>query len=254
MSKVVKRKKSANPAKGKSPRAGANAVFSSQRTVEPPLIELPPRLTLNKRHKMDGIKLLAKVPDESVPVAFLDPQYRGILNKMGYGNEGKSRGQKRHSLQQMEGDLIAKFIREIDRALIPTGHLFLWLDKFELLNGFQRWLDETALDVVDLVNWDKGRIGMGYRTRRVTEYCLVLQKQPRRAKGVWKVHNIPDTWHEKAPQGTHPHRKPIGLQAALLAAVSNEGDIVLDPAAGDFTVMVSAELQCRNFLGCDLNG
>ena len=97
-------------------------------------------------------------------------------------------------------------------------------------------------------------MGMGYRSRRVTEYCLVLQKQPRKAKGVWKIHNIPDTWQEKAPSGVHPHRKPLDLQAALIAAVSNEGDIVLDPAAGDFTVMEAARLCRRNFLGCDLNG
>ena len=33
---------------------------------------------------------------------------------------------------------------------------------------------------------------MGYRTRRKSEYCLVLQKVPLRAKGVWRSHNIPD--------------------------------------------------------------
>ena len=229
-------------------------VFSNARTIKPPPIKLPPSLKLNKRLKMDGLKLLAKVPGESVPVAFLDPQYRGILNKMGYGNEGKSRGKKRSALVQMETDMIISFVREIDRTLIPTGHLFLWLDKFELLNGFQQWMEGTALDVVDLVSWDKARMGMGYRTRRSTEYCLVLQKKPRKAKGVWKIHNIPDTWREKAPQGTHPHRKPIELQGSLLAAVSNEGDIVLDPAAGDFTVKSAAEMHSRNFLGCDLNG
>ena len=246
-------KKAISRARRKSVPKTAN-VYSNARTVCPPSIELPARLKLNKRLKMDGLKLLAKVPDEAVPVAFLDPQYRGILNKMGYGNEGKSRGQKRSALVQMESDRIGTFIKEIDRTLIPTGHLFLWLDKYELLNGFQRWLEGTNLGIVDLVNWDKARMGMGYRTRRVTEYCLVLQKQPRKAKGVWKIHNIPDTWREKAPQGDHPHRKPIELQGNLLAAVSNEGDIVLDPAAGNFTVMAAAHMHNRNFLGCDLNG
>ena len=236
-------------------KATADAtVFSRERTIKPPPVELPASLKFNRRLKMDGLRLLAKVPDASIPVAFLDPQYRGILNKMNYGNEGESRGRKRSALAQMEGGVIAEFVREIDRALIPTGHLFLWLDKYELLNGFHRWLDATTLEVVDLVNWDKDRMGMGYRSRRITEYCLVLQKKPRKAKGVWKIHNIPDTWREKAPKSDHPHRKPIELQGELLAAVSNEGDIVLDPAAGDFTVMHAATSRQRNFLGCDLNG
>jgi len=231
------------------------SVFSSVRTIQPPAITLPPGLKLNTRLKMDGLKLLGKLPDSSIPVAFLDPQYRGILDKMAYGNEGKERGRRRCELKQMSEQVIADFVKGIDRILIPSGHLFLWLDKFHLCSGFREWLIGTDLDVVDLVNWDKGKIGMGYRSRRTTEYCVVLQRQPRKAKGVWKIHNIPDTWHEKVQNGRgHPHKKPLDLQGGLIAAVSNEGDIIIDPAAGDFTVMDAAKLRRRHFLGCDLNG
>jgi len=52
----------------------------------------------------------------------------------------------------------------------------------------------------------------------------------------------------------HPHRKPVGLQSELIAAVSNEGDIVIDPAAGDFSVLEAARQRGRNFTGRDLNG
>jgi len=38
----------------------------------------------------------------------------------------------------------------------------------------------------------------------------------------------------------------------LIAAVTNEGDVVLDPAAGSFSVMESAIETNRLFLGCDL--
>ena len=53
------------------------------------------------------------------------------------------------------------------------------------------------MSTVDAMTWDKGRMGMGYRTRRRTEYLLVLQKEPTRAKGVWTAHDIPDIWLEK---------------------------------------------------------
>ncbi len=230
-------------------------VFSDVRTIRSPQLAVPRGLKLNARLKMDGMKLLEKLPAESIPVAFFDPQYRGILDKMAYGNEGRKRGQRRCALQQMSEQVIAEFVQAIARILIPSGHLFLWMDKFHLCNGFREWLTGTDLDVVDLVNWDKGKIGMGYRSRRTTEYCIVLQREPRKAKGVWKVHNIPDTWPEKAKNGSsHPHNKPIDLQGELITAVSDEGDIIVDPAAGDFTVMEAANLQRRNFLGCDLNG
>ena len=95
---------------------------------------------------------------------------------------------------------------------------------------------------------------MGYRTRRRAEYCVVLQKKPRRAKGVWKVHNIADIVLEKVDRKAHPHAKPVGLQAALMSAVSNEGDFVIDPAAGSFTVLEAARQCGRTFLGCDIEG
>ena len=215
---------------------------------------LPDRMEPNRRLQMDGIRFLSLLPIESISAAFLDPQYRGVLDKLAYGNEGKGRGKERAALQQMDEETIRRFIGGIARVLKPSGHLFLWMDKFHLCEGFERWHSETPLEVVDLISWDKGRIGMGYRTRRTTEYCVVLQKKPRRAKGVWTIHNIPDTWREKIEGRTHTHQKPVGLQSALIAAVTKEGDYVIDPAAGSFSVMQAAIEIKRIFLGCDLNG
>ena len=203
---------------------------------------------------MDGLDFLSLLPASTIPVAFLDPQYRGVLEKLSYGNEGKARGKRRCALEQMPEDVIANFVRCIDRALIPSGHMFLWVDKYHLCQGVRHWLDGTSLDIVDLVTWDKGTFGMGYRTRRRSEYCVVLQKQPRRAKGVWKIHTIPDVVQESASQREHPHTKPVDLQGELMAAVSHEGDFVIDPAAGSFSVLQAAKNRRRTFLGCDLNG
>ena len=231
-----------------------NNVFSTEREVQAPPIDLPDILKPNSRLKMDGLKFLSHLLSESIPVAFLDPQYRGVLDKMNYGNEGKNREKRRTELIQMTEELITEFIHCIDSVLIPSGHLFLWIDKFHLCQGFDDWIKETKLEVVDLIVWDKERIGMGYRSRRTSEYCVVLQKQPKRAKGVWKIHNIPDVWRERKETIEHPHQKPLKLQAELIAAVTNEGDYVIDPAAGSFSVMQSAHLQNRCFIGCDLEG
>ena len=60
---------------------------------------------------MDGLDFLSKLQPNSIPVAFFDPQYRGVLDKMGYGNEGVSRGQARCRLEQMSETLIQKFVQ-----------------------------------------------------------------------------------------------------------------------------------------------
>ena len=229
-------------------------VFSIVRDITIPSIALPKHLKTNTRLKMEGRKFLSQLPETSFPVVFFDPQYRGILDKMSYGNEGEKRGRKRTELPQMSEKVIAEFIQEINRILIHSGHLFLWMDKFHLCQGFSAWMDGTTLDIVDLINWNKVKMGMGYRTRRVGEYLVVLQKLPKRAKGVWKIHNIPDVWEEKiVNNGKHAHQKPINLQSKLIAAVSNEGDIIVDPAAGSFSVMTAAINERRNFIGCDIN-
>ena len=241
----------ANRAEADAPVA---TVFSGRRTVKAPSPRLPDALEPNTRLKMDGLGFLAMLPAGAIPVAFLDPQYRGVLEKLSYGNEGKDRGKRRCALEQMTDAVIGRFVRGIDRALIPSGHLFLWVDKFHLCQGVHPWFDGTGLDIVDLVTWDKGTFGMGYRTRHRAEYCVVLQKQPRKAKGVWKVHNIPDLVQEQISRRDHPHTKPVDLQGELMAAVSHEGDFVIDPAAGSFSVLQAARNRRRTFLGCDLNG
>ena len=230
------------------------AVFSDQRVIQAPPFPLPSALKQNTRLKMDGLDFLSMLPTDAIPVAFLDPQYRGVLEKLSYGNEGRGRGKRRCTLAQMGDDMIGRFVLGMDRALIRSGHLFLWVDKFHLCQGVHSWFNGTSLEIVDLVTWDKGTFGMGYRTRRQAEYCVVLQKQPRKAKGVWKVHNIPDVIKERVSQRDHPHAKPVDLQGQLIAAVSHEGDFVIDPAAGSFSVLQAAQNQRRNFLGCDLNG
>ena len=202
---------------------------------------------------MDALELLDGIPAASIPAAFLDPQYRGVLDKLAYGNEGKSRGKARCDLPQMTEEVIGTIVSELNRVLIRSGHLFLWMDKFHLCAGFTHWLDGTRLEVVDLVTWHKERMGMGYRTRRTSEHLVILQKAPRRAKGVWSIHTIPDIWQEKATNGRNaPHRKPINLQGELIAAVTQAGDIVVDPAAGSFSAMEAAHLRGRNFLGGDI--
>jgi site-specific DNA-methyltransferase (adenine-specific) len=185
-----------------------------------------------------------------ITAVFFDPQYRGIMDKMKYGNEGQ-RQKERAVLQQMSDETIGLFIIEINRVLKGSGHLFLWIDKFHLCEGVTSWIKNTDFSIVDLITWDKGKIGMGYRTRRKSEYLLILQKAPIKAKGFWTRHDIPDVWSEKITNKVHPHQKPLALQKLLIDAVSSEGDYIVDPCAGSYSVLQACKELQRNFIGCD---
>lgn len=209
-------------------------------------------LKTNFKNKVDGIVLLKSIEDASLKAVFFDPQYRGVLDKLSYGNEGKQRGKARSSLTQMSFDTIREFFKEIDRVLMSNGYLFLWVDKFHLVEGVKSWFDDIEdIEPVDMITWNKQKIGMGYRTRRKSEYLVILQKAPRKAKSTWTIHNIPDVWDEKVEK-IHPHSKPIELQKQLILAVTEEGDFVCDPASGGYSVFEACKQTKRNFIGGDI--
>ena len=182
---------------------------------------------------------------------FFDPQYRGILDKMKYGNEGKGRGKNRSALTQMSEETISIFLKEIDRVLNSNGYLFLWVDKFHLIEGVTSWFKDSSLEIVDMITWNKMKIGMGYRSRRKSEYLVIVQKPPKQAKSTWRLHNIGDVWDEKVKK-IHPHSKPIELQKQLILATTIENDYICDPASGGYSVFQACLETGRNFIGCDI--
>lgn len=71
---------------------------------------------MNKKNLANGLELLSDINDSSISVTFFDPQYRGVLDRLKYGNEGQARGKARCNLIQMDEETIVKFIHEIDRV------------------------------------------------------------------------------------------------------------------------------------------
>ena len=234
------------------PNGSRPSVFGNSRDLEQPTVQVPEGFALDARNEADGLTMLRLLEANSFPLCIFDPQYRGVLDRQKYGNEG-SRQQERSTLPQMDEKQIISFIKEIYRTLMPSGHLLLWVDKYHLCMGVMPWLSETQLFTVDLIVWNKKRMGMGYRTRRQSEYCLVLQKAPLRAKGVWRSHSIPDVWDEKLDI-PFTHAKPLRLQIELVEALTNTRDVVIDPAAGSFSVLEACKRTNRRFLGCDIRG
>lgn len=209
------------------------------------------KLKYDSKQQIGGLRLLANVEDGAAALAFFDPQHRDVLDRQQYGNEG-ARQKGRASLQDMAPVTISAFCTEIERALKRSGHLMLWVDKFVIAE--RTWFDWIPgnLRCVDLLHWDKGRMGMGRRLRCRSEYVVILQKQPIRAKGVWTSHRLDDTWREDADRARHPHAKPLALLQELIKTTTRRGELVLDPAAGGYGVLDACSKVGRRFLGCDV--
>jgi len=203
---------------------------------------------------MNGYAMLRALPDRCARLAFFDPQYRSNLDAMKYGNEGAGREKKRAALPPMSERTIALFVEQLERTLKPSGYAVMWIDKFILGEGRQRDFLVYApnLSIVDIGHWNKLRPGMGRRLRCYSEYALILQKSPIRAKGTWNDHRIPDTWPEQSDRSLHAHSKPHQLIERIIRSTTKRGDLVLDPCAGSYGVLEACKLSGRDFIGCDL--
>jgi site-specific DNA-methyltransferase (adenine-specific) len=206
----------------------------------------------NTAQQGDGLDLLVSLPDACSPLVFFDPQYRGVLDKLKYGNEGaKQKG--RFRLSAMADKCVDACLHEIERVLQPSGYCMLWSDTFGVCEAHHLRVAHL-LKVVDLICWDNGRPGNGYRGRRQGDYVLPLQKEPIRAKATWRDHGISCRWPEKIDRELypHPHAKPIGLIKRLIGSVTLPGDLIIDPCAGGFVVMHAALSLKREFIGVDI--
>jgi site-specific DNA-methyltransferase (adenine-specific) len=197
----------------------------------------------------DALALLQSLPNSCTPLVFFDPQHRGVLDKLKYGNEG-SRQKGRAKLPAMTSGYIEACCRETVRVLAPSGYLMLWVDTFNLCEGFHLRIRD-AIQCVDLIAWDNLRQGQGSRSRHRGDYLLALQKKPIVARVTWRDRRITSRWPEKIDRNEHPHVKPIGLITRLIGALTYPGDLVVDSAAGSFVVMHAAHQLGRDFIGCD---
>ena len=203
----------------------------------------------NVAQRGDSLALLRSLPAGCTPLVFFDPQHRGILDKLKFGNEG-ARQKGRATLPAMTDDYIDACCRECARICTAGGYLMRWIDTFGLCEAHHHRIGD-CYKCVDLIAWDNLRMGMGKRTRRRGDYLLILQKPPITAIS-WHDHGIPSRWPEKVDARGHPHVKPMGLIARLIGAVTELGDLVVDPAGGSFGVMHAARQLGRNFIGCDI--
>ena len=156
---------------------------------------------MNTVQQGDALELLRSLPSKCTPLVFFDPQHRGVLDRLKFGNEGE-RQRKRAELPAMTENYIDDVCRELARVLKPGGYLMRWVDTFCLCEAHHLRIAD-ALKPVDLVAWDNLRLGMGKRTRRRGDYLLVLQKPPTHAR-TWRDHGIPSRWAERVDRKVHP--------------------------------------------------
>jgi len=195
----------------------------------------------------EALELLTTITDKSVSLVFFDPQYE---------KSGDVSRVKDWPLHYQSDYQINQLLKEIERVLKPSGFCLLWVSKAILgTDRVLNWLLRSPqLKIVDILVWDKHNFGMGSWFRSQAEFAFLIQKHPTNSK-LFKDRGFGNVWAEKQlspQQKKHPHQKPRKLIKALMEAMTNEGDLIVDPCAGSFVVLEVCQELNREFMGCDL--
>jgi DNA modification methylase len=220
----------------------------------------------------DCLEVMRAMPDKSVDLVLTDPPYGHNNNNgdlisrreaaLGQGDYIPERDNRPIANDGMEAnEIFDKFLIEANRLLSAGGCCCCCC----CCGGggpdpmFARWslAMDKIFDFCQMVVWDKGPMGMGWRYRRSYETILVASKKGGSMK--WydnskKVENIIRPITKIIPQSDyHPTVKPISLMEFFIRLHSQEGETILDPFCGSGTTGIAAISMGRDFIGIEID-
>jgi len=155
-------------------------------------------------------------------------------------------------LDQMTTPGFVWLMREVAlacRPLVVEGGAFLSFIDWRQWPNLVGALESANYRVNQMVVWDKESFGMGWTFRNQHELILAASKgKPTMVdRGVGSVLRV-----KREPPVEHPSPKPPGLIAQLLKAVTNPGDVVLDPFMGAGSTLRAAKDIGRKAIGIEI--
>ena len=210
---------------------------------------------INRVHNADCLEFMKQMKDKSVDLVLTDPPY-GIDFQSARPTENKRKDKIINDKLSDFVSIIDPFFIEVKRILKDGGCCcccccggggtpslaHLWLKAGD------------CLKVENVLIWDKGFVGMGWRYRFQWEAILVATKGERKTwNGGNNKSNILKFQKIIPQQGDHPTPKPIDLMKQLILDNSNENDLILDPFLGSGTTAVAAKQLKRNFIGIEIS-
>jgi len=234
---------------------------------------------INKIIKIDCIKGMKAIPDESVDLIIADPPYN-LSKNFGAWNEIEKR--------QEWLPWSKRWLDEAKRILKTNGSIFVygihhhlcWLQCYlyeigliyrrqiiwHYENGYAGYSSKTLAAHYEPILWfSKGEnytynpIREPYKSNerlkyKITKNGKVWQPNPdgRLAGDVWDFPTLAGNSF-KQEKVDHPTQKPLSISRRIAKHFSNENDLIVIPFAGSGSECVAALMEKRNFIGFELN-
>lgn len=208
---------------------------------------------LNSVANVDYREFMERIRDASVDLVLTDPPYWtldkwrevGTTTRLG-GNREESK--RRGWFETIDKDGLEYLMREIYRILKPDRHAVVMCDG-QTLRYLLPMVDLGFSYVKPLV-WDKAYSGMGYHFRCRHEYLVLFDKGKNRKPNDLSV---ADVFTHRPVRNGYPTEKPVALMEDIIKALTNEGEVVLDPFCGSGSTLVAAKKLGRQYIGNDIS-
>ena len=231
-------------------------------------------------------EIMSEIPDNSIDTMITSPPYN--IN-IAYGNKWEKRKNigtkgKKYSDSLPEDkyrELLKSVFLETKRVLKPCGTMFINM-KNRMINEqiippnfILDYLDDIYLKNIIIWNFDwGGATNKRFCSRYEYVYFFSMDKkkwtfnledvsipsvnyrpdryktQMKNPSDVWNIPLVSGNSHERTE---HPAQYPEKLIERIIKAVTNKGEIILDPFMGSGTTAVVAKRLSRNFVGYELN-
>jgi len=219
----------------------------------------------------DCLDLLPRMPAETFDLIFADPPYflsnggitchTGRMVSVHKGKWDESRG------AEADHDFTLRWLEACRRLLKPHGSL--WVSgTMHIIHSVGYAMQQLGFKVLNDVTWVKPNpppnlscryfthatetllwAGRDKRTRHKFNYALMRHLNGgKQMTSVWTLQAPP---REEKVFGKHPTQKPLGLLERIIAAASDENDLVLDPFSGSGTTGIAAARMRRAYLGLE---
>lgn len=230
----------------------------------------------------DSLEILSRLPDNYVDMIFADPPY--MLSNNGFTCQAgrmvsvnKGKWDKSNGFEE-DVKFHETWIAECRRILKPDGTIWITgtyhsiyqcgfiLQKldFHMLNDIA-WFKPNASPNLscrfftashETVLWarkdKKGKHTFNYEKMKNGYFPEDQLKKPdTQMRSVW---SIPTTAQGEKEFGKHPTQKPLNLLKRIVAASTNENDIILDPFNGSGSTGIAAKsIGNRKYIGIDIS-
>ncbi len=204
----------------------------------------------------DALTILRNL-NVDVAAVVMDPPYAsGSRKEMGRNSSGAMLRGERFANRPIENDQLTTpgyiwLMRETAAAFKPMlrdgGHILSFID-------WRQWpnlvgaIESLNLRVNGMIVWDKMHFGMGQGFRNQHELILHASK----GVGIMADNGTPNVLRYRREEAKdHPSPKPVELCKALVSAVTEPGDLVLDPFMGTGPIARACYELGRRYIGVE---